>query len=93
MPTSLIRCVVLRLGDVVLTNIVEVDSCWSNHHWESESRQYGEIARRSSSVRQAYPTKAINSYLEDLEVSPVRTLGKLTEYNKQNADRELPPRQ
>lgn len=34
----------------------------------------------------------LNSYLHDLESSPVRTLGELIEFNARHADVELPPR-
>jgi amidase len=37
--------------------------------------------------------KDLDKYLQDLEISPVRSLMELIEYNKKNADAELPPGQ
>jgi amidase len=37
--------------------------------------------------------KDLDKYLQDLEISPVRSLGELIEFNKKNADTELPPGQ
>jgi amidase len=35
--------------------------------------------------------KDLDKNLQNLEISPVRSLGELIEYNKKNADAELPP--